>query len=69
MGCLEEYNMSAEELPQHTRVAFLSIVDEPLNYDMARFGGPWPTGGVVMVKLLYPPSYSTWRNQQNWHTG
>ena len=68
-GTVEEYNRMAMELPQHTRVAFLVIREAPHHYDPVRFGGPWPEGGVIVVKLRYPPTYSSWRNSANWRTG
>ena len=68
-GRQDDYNQLALQLPQHTRVAYAVIPEEPQNYDGARFGGPWPTCGVTVVKMLYPPSYASHRNPGNWRTG
>jgi hypothetical protein len=68
-GSQEDYNQLAVQLPQHTRVAYAVIPVEPHNYDVARFGGDWPSGGVTVVKMLYPPSYASHRSPGNWRTG
>ena len=67
-GSQDDYNHLALQLPQHTRVAYALIPVEPQNYDAARFGGAWPSGGVTVVKMLYPPSYASHRNAGNWRT-
>ena len=44
-------------------------VREPLGFDPASFGGPWPEGGVLVTKMCLAPLYASWRTRANCHTG
>ena len=67
-GSQTNYNQLARELPQHSRIAVIYVEEEPEGW--ADWGyGPWPEGGILLVKSREPPSYRSWRLMANWHTG
>lgn len=41
---------------------------EPAGWDSEKFGGPFPDGGTITIKMLVPPTNSSFRNMDNFHT-
>ena len=67
-GSLTNYNLLASELPQQLRLAVFQQEEEPEGWREGGHG-PWPDGGLTVVKGRAPPNWMSWRNFANWHPG
>ena len=66
-GDQRQYNEVARELPQHTRVAVLELLEEPPGW-LEVGHGVFP-GASDVLKLRYPPTWKSWRCGAYWHAG
>lgn len=67
LGSLSEYNQLAALLPQSSPVFYFMQSDRPEGYKDEVFG-PWPSNGVVILKLSIASSHKTPTNRNNMHT-